>query len=414
MRVWIINPFDPLPGEPERAGRFAHLAYALSDAGHSVVWWTAEFSHRFKRTVDTGRVRQAGQARGVEIQCISVPSYTRNVSLRRLWSHRAFGHSVGRAMTQSEPPDVITASAPPLESAEEATRFGADHQIPTVVDILDQWPDTFTRALPRIAQPLRKVGFYPYYRAERSAYERATGIIGVAQGYLNRGLEVGGPKEHTAVLHLGVDLGEFDEAMRKAQARAGRRWIKPKNETWVLYGGSLSHSYDFETIFHAARRAREHYGQRVRFIIAGDGDLGPRARTLHEELALDTVSMPGFLPLAEWAELLSQADIGLIATFPQALIYMPYKVHDYLAAGVAILNTLPGECAALVSDNRCGLNYRAGDPDDLFTAIRHVVDHPEERRAMGLAARRLAETTFDRRIISEKYVRFLETVAARR
>ena len=411
MKVWIVNPFDPLPGEPERAGRFADLAYALSEAGHSVVWWTAEFSHRYKRNVDTNRVRRAGTEHGVDIQCLPVPAYARNISLRRLWSHRAFGKSLGHAISKAEPPDVITASAPPLESAVEATRFGLRNGIPTVVDILDQWPDTFTRGLPRLAQPFRKVGFHAYYTAERTAYRQATGIVGVAQGYLDRGVEVGGSKKHEAVLHLGVDLTAFDDAMRRARAQADRRWIKPSDETWVIYGGSLSHSYDFETIFQAARRAHEVFGKRVRFIIAGDGDLGPHARALHAALGLDTVSMPGFLPLAEWADLLAEADIGLIATFPKALIYMPYKVHDYLAAGVAVLNTLPGECGALVSAQRCGLNYRAGDADDLFAAIRRVVEHPNERKAMGASARRLAETVFDRRIISKKYVQFLERVA---
>lgn len=411
MRVWIINPFGPFPGEPVRNGRFASLAYALTDAGHEVVWWASDFSHRYKRKVDIGRVQAAGAERGVDIQFLPVPSYKRNISLQRLWSHRAYGRSLRRAIQDAEPPDVITASAPPLDSALEATCFGSTRGIPTVVDIQDQWPDTFTRALPRIAQPLSRIVFRSYYQAERSAYQRANALIGVAQGYLNRGLEVGGAKTHTDVLGLGVQLAEFDEAMDNARSRPDRKWIKPENETWILYGGSLSHSYDFKTIFRAAQRCREAFGDRVRFIIAGDGDLGFKAREIHESLALDTVSMPGFLPLAEWAELLFQADVGLIATFPQALIYMPNKFYDYLSAGVAILNTLPGECGTLVTDSGCGLNYEAGNADSLFEAIRRVVERPDERRAMGAAARQLAEARFDRGVISAKYVEFLERVS---
>lgn len=411
MRVWIINPFDPLPGEPERDGRFGALAYALTEAGHEVVWWTTDFSHRYKRKVDVKRVRAAGAGRGVDIRCLPVPTYSRNISLQRLRSHRAYGRSVRRGIREANLPDVITASAPPLDSAVEATRFGSKQGIPTVVDIQDQWPDTFTRALPRIAQPLSRVVFRAYYQAEREAYQAADAIIGVAQGYLDRGLEVGGAKTLTEVLGLGVHLAEFDAAMDKARRRPDRKWIKPENETWVLYGGSLSHSYDFESIFRAAQRSRDVFGDRVRFIIAGDGDLGSKAREIHESLALDTVSMPGFLPLEEWAELLSEADVGLIATFPQALIYMPNKFYDYLSAGVAILNTLPGECGALVTDRGCGLNYQAGDADSLFEAIRRVVEQPEERRVMGAAARRLAETRYDRRVICAKYVKFLERVS---
>ena len=36
MKVWLVNPFDPLPGEQEQLGRYGHLALALRDAGHEV------------------------------------------------------------------------------------------------------------------------------------------------------------------------------------------------------------------------------------------------------------------------------------------------------------------------------------------------------------------------------------------
>ncbi|MDG2335548.1 MAG: glycosyltransferase family 4 protein [Myxococcota bacterium] len=415
MKVWITNPFDPLPGtEDDHAGRYAALARALTEAGHSVVWWTSEFSHRHKADINVDKVRRAGAALGIDIRCLPVSHYTRNISVSRLRSHRSFAKALRRAVSQASLPDVIVVSAPPLEATLEMTRFGSNHGVPTVVDIQDQWPDTFTRGLPRFAQPFRKLLFCSFYKIERAAYQQATGIVGVANEYLERGVVVGGTKKYQNVLHLGANLSVLDNAMRDALARQDSKWVKPPGQTWVVYGGSLSHSYDFETILHVACRVREEFGQRVRFFVAGDGDLGQRARDLHASLTPDTVSMSDRLSLPEWANLLALADVGLVATFPEAFIYMPNKINDYLAAGVAVLNTLPGEFSELVSRNRCGLNYEAGDEDSLFAAVKHLVENPDEQKAMGVSARRLAETMFDRSMIMGEYVEFLERVASDR
>jgi glycosyltransferase involved in cell wall biosynthesis len=120
--------------------------------------------------------------------------------------------------------------------------------------------------------------------------------------------------------------------------------------------------------------------------------------------------MTGFLDFDEWAYLLSQVDAGFNAAFPDALIYFPNKIFYYLAAGAAVLNTIPGQCAEVVEQGQCGLNYTAGDPESCFRAIERLVEAPQERKAMGVAARRLAETKFDRAIVYREMTRFLEGV----
>ncbi len=120
--------------------------------------------------------------------------------------------------------------------------------------------------------------------------------------------------------------------------------------------------------------------------------------------------MTGFLGLDEWAYLLSRVDVGFNAALPDALLYLPNKIFAYFAGGVAVLNTIPGQCAEVVEQGECGLNYTAGDPESCFRAIKQLVDAPRERQAMGAAARRLAETRYDRAIIYRDLTRFLEGV----
>ena len=410
MKVWLVNPFDPLPGEVEQLGRYAHLAAALRDAGHQVLWWSSSFWHRFKREVDADAVRAGAQAFGIEVRLVPTPPYQKNVSLTRMRSHRAYGQRFLDLAINEPPPDVILASSPPLESAFHAARLGEKWNVPAIIDIQDQWPDNFARVMPRPLRLVSRLLFRRYYTLEREACIRAAGIVGVAQGYLDRGIEVGGHKKHEGVFPLGVSLKEVDEAIERGAVVGKAKWAKPDDQVWLLYSGSLSYNYDFLTIIHAARKAKARFGDRVRFIITGQGELAEKGRRLVQTHSLSNVTMTGFLDFDEWAYLISQVDAGFNAAFPDALIYFPNKIFYYLAAGAAVLNTIPGQCAEVVEQGECGLSYTAGDAEGCFRVIERLVDNPQERRAMGIAARRLAEKKYDRAIVYRDMTRFLEGV----
>jgi glycosyltransferase involved in cell wall biosynthesis len=414
MKIWLVNPFDPLPGEEEQLGRYADLAGHLRRAGHEVVWWSSDFSHRFKRRVDPQLVQQGMRDWGIHVELVPTPSYQRNVGARRLWSHRVYGRRFRRRAAEAPAPDLIFASSPPLESARESGRLGQRWSIPVVIDIQDQWPDNFVRVMPRLLRPIQKLLLKPLYKLEREAYQLADGIVGVAEGYVERGLTVGGPKTFHGVFPLGVNLNELRQAVEAGAQHYAEKWRKPEGQVWLLYSGSLSHNYDFQTIIQAAIPTKQRFADRVRFILTGTGELADEARRIIRDRGLDNVAMTGFLEFPEWAYLLSQADAGFNASFPDALIYLPNKIFYYLAAGAAVLNTIPGQCARLVEEHHCGFNYQAGDAQSCFDAICRLLDSPERLAEMGAAARRLAEQVFDRTIVYADLARFLEHVAAKR
>ncbi len=412
MKVWLVNPFDPLPGEREQLGRYAHIAEALREAGHDVLWWSSTFSHRFKRDVDRALVEAGVSEKGIEVRLVPTPRYTKNVSYRRLRSHKSYGRAFQELAADQPHPDVILASSPPLESAREAARLGRVWGVPTIIDIQDQWPDNFVRVIPRPLRWLRGLLLGRYYAVEREAYTLADGIVGVARGYVDHGVRVGGRKPYEGVFPLGVNLKELDAAIARGAVEHAEKWQKPEGRVWLLYSGSLSHNYDFLTIVRAAVLTKARFGDRVRFILTGTGELAERAKRIIRRNGLDNVTMTGFLEFPEWAFLLSQADAGFNASFPDALIYFPNKVFYYLAAGAAVLNTIPGQCAELVENEGCGINYKAGDPRSCFDAIARLVESPDVLAPMGSVSRRLAERVYDREIILAELTRFLERVAS--
>ena len=409
MNAWIVNPFDPVPGDPEHEGRYAMLARLLLARCHGVTWWTSAFSHRFKRPVDQGAVLAACRPLGLDIRFLPAPPYERNISLARLRNHRRLVSGfAARAAREPRRPDVVVASCPPPALAREAVRVAHAAGAKAVIDIQDLWPEAFRQLIP-LPGFLADALVEPWQRASRQAYGEADAIVGVADGFVARAVELGGRRDAAETIPLGVDLAAFDRA---ASAGSPRRLHKPPGEFWFVYGGSLTRNYDCLTLLEAAARLADRAPAPWRLFMAGRGELERMAADFIRRRGLTHVTLTGFLALEPYAYLLSQCDAGFNPVLPAVPIYLPGKVFHYMAAGVAVLNGISGECSRIVREAGIGLDYEAGNPDSCAAAAARLMGDPQTSKAMGGAARRLAETQFDRKVLYPRYVDLLERVAA--
>jgi glycosyltransferase involved in cell wall biosynthesis len=412
VKTWLVNPFDPLLGDPEQEGRYATLARLLAGRGHEVTWWTSTFSHRFKRPVDQAAIRAACEPIGLNVRFLSAPPYQKNVSLARLRNHRVLARGFAQAAFSETPsPDVVVASAPPPIRARAAVRFAHGVGARAIVDVQDLWPETFRRIAPVPLRPLADLCLWPSARVSRQAYAEADAIVGVAETYVERALALGGPKRVAETIPLGMDLKAFDQA-----ARAGRaaRFTKPPGEVWLIYAGSLNRSYDCLTILRAAAKLKDRLRTPWRLFMTSRGELRAEAERLIQHSGLGNVTLTGFLDFPTWAYLLSQCDIGFNAVFPEAFVFLPNKIFYYLAAGLAVLNTIPGQCSRIVREGGCGLDYPAGDAEACADAVERLVRQTEERSAMAAAARRLAETVYDRRVLYPGFAEMITQIGGLR
>ena len=192
LSIWIVNPFDDIPGEGLPPLRYWSLARVLAGRGHDVTWWTANWSHRRKarRNVPLG----FREEEGFDVRLVAVRPYEKNVSLARIASHRDFGRTFERLASESvasgqlERPDIILTSLPPLDAPEAAVRLAGRLDATLVIDLMDVWPETFDRLLPgptwlrRLLAPL----FFGGMERRRDAVLTAADAISAAsQNYLD-------------------------------------------------------------------------------------------------------------------------------------------------------------------------------------------------------------------------------------
>lgn len=390
MHIWIVNPFDPLPGESFNPRRYAFIANMLSEKGHKVTWWTSNFSHINKQY----RCKKAGEKRinaNLTIKYLSTPSYNKNVSFARLYNHYIYGKRFEReAMNVGEIPDVILASLPPIESAAAAVQIGKKLTSRVIIDTQDIWPEVFLFPFPRYLKPIAKILLCRLFRKVKSLYKNADALMAVSQTYLERGLRYSEKPKQAIVLPLGIDLSFFDKQVKPTSFPLK----KGEKDIWITHVGTLGKTHDLDVILKAVIHFLDK--PNVKFIITGGGFGSSLLKKVVVNQKLDNIISTGMLSNSELVFLLKHSDAGLCAFAPDAPQTFVNRIFDYFAAALPVINSIPGELQRLLEENQAGIQYEPGNVGSLIHAIDVILNDEQKRKEMGRNGRRLAEERFDR------------------
>jgi glycosyltransferase involved in cell wall biosynthesis len=423
LSIWLVNPFDDIPGEGLPPLRYWTLARVLAARGHDVIWWTATWSHRRKaiRSAPLGIRDDEGFA----VRLVAVRPYEKDASLARIGSHRDFGRTFERLANESissgqlERPDIILASLPPLDSPEAAARLARKLDATFVLDIQDLWPETFDRLiqgpafLKRLIAPLLLGGMQ---KRRKALLDSADAVSAATRTYADAVLQDAPAELPRHVCYVGAYPQEFPAPPRHVNhvpvPEAGDAEATPEAAALeCVYAGTLEASQDLEVLAGAARQLAMS-GLKATIHVAGTG-AGEAA--LHRAAASLTGScrlmVHGLLPRQAYVGLLSRCHVGLVCVKPEALVAVPNKACDYAAAGLAIVNSLPGELQRLIDEHAAGVAYTAGDASSLARAIAGFATDRSRLTACRQGARRLAAAEFDRERTYPKFADWLETVS---
>lgn len=364
MRVWLINPYGPLPGEGWRDYRFTYAARALAARGHEVTWWTAAFDHHTKRF-------RARDWRGdFSVVLVPTPGYRRNIGLARLRFERVFAKRMLDRGRKEPRPDIIIAADPPQFCGAAGRELAEYHRSRLVIDCLDLWPELFVSAAPRALRPLVRLATMSLHAIRKKNVRAAALVLAVAERYREALVRDGA--RHAITIPIGVDA---------AAVRAPR---VPHEKPTLVYAGTLGEHYDLDTVFDAVR------GMDVSVVVAGRGPEEERLR----RVAPPNVRFLGAVGPEELPHVYAAADAGLAPYAPGSTVAMPLKVFDYLAAGLPVVTSLDGDFPAT--------RYAAGNAVSLRDAIQ---------RALASPAPPADTQQFDTGVLYQRYADAVEAVA---
>ena len=186
------------------------------------------------------------------------------------------------------------------------------------------------------------------------------------------------------VIYNGVTVPEAaPQAALAVRARLGFNAHTPL----VLFVGRLVEQKDVATLIRAMGRL---FRPQTQLAIAGDGPLRP---TLENQVAL--------LGLGEHVHFLGQRDDTAALMAAADMVVLPSLVEglsnvilEGMMIGRAVIASRTGGNVELVEHERTGLLFEVGDDAALASCIQHLIDNPEQRNKLGLAARDKAMQCF--------------------
>jgi glycosyltransferase involved in cell wall biosynthesis len=300
--------------------------------------------------------------------------------------------------------DVIVIESPPLFLGITAAWYRLVARRPYLFHVADPWPD-FPIAMGALPQrPLQAVA-----RAiESLAYSHASMVTTVSPGLVE--LLAANPAAHAKVrlLENGVDLARFDHSVEVGAARAALGWSA--NRFVIVYIGSVGLAQGVETLLDAVAQLPE---LEIEVHIIGEGFERDALEVAARQRGLDHVVFSPGIHASDVPRALAAADAVLVMLRAGHLFdhSLPTKLVEGLAAGRPLIVSAGGDSARLVVDAGAGFVATPEDPSTLAEAIRDCVA-ATDLASRGRAARRLAETTFDRRVIVGRLAAYLDEIVA--
>ena len=397
-KIIIIDHFSQTPDEAGN-NRFLYIAELLSKEGYQVEIITSDYSHKNKRKRETYWNQKLPK---YQFTMLKEPGYQKNVSIIRFYSHFIFGKSLKRYLKKIEKPSLVYAAVPSLDAAYVGAEYCRKYKIPFIVDIQDLWPEAFKLVfdMPVVSNMI----FQPMVFAANRIYKSADEIVAVSRTYLERGLLVTKRCKGITVF-LGTDIERFDKA-------AERRLEKEnKNEIWVVYAGTLGHSYNIEIIIDAIKLLKTECTKPVRFKVLGDGPFLNRFKAYAVLNEVETDFM-GRLPYEEMVSYLKSSDIAVNPITKGAAQSIINKHGDYAAAGLPVISTQEcREYRELLVKYQAGINCPPNSVSHVVQAMKFLILHDEERENMARGSRKMAEELFDRRYTNRKIIEAIVNMA---
>jgi glycosyltransferase involved in cell wall biosynthesis len=248
-----------------------------------------------------------------------------------------------------------------------------------------------------------------YVEAERAAARVTDRLVCVARFDRDRGLAAGiGHPSQYRIVRSGIDPSLY---VAPAGARERLRETLGAGPGDVVVGAIANFKpqkgpLDF---VEAARRALSR-DPRLRFFIAGDGELRPAAERAIAEAGLgDAIRLLGWRD--DVPELFAAMDIFVLTSLFEGL---PRVVLQAMAASVPVVATDTGGVAEVVIDGETGRLVPRGDPAAAAKTILALAEHPEARRRFADAARSRLGGEFDIRCMVRELEDLYDDVLGRK
>lgn len=403
MKIWLLRASETMPvvNSRQRLLRMGMLAEELSKRGHQITWFSNTFNH-FKKEQLYKKDTVVKVKENYKIELIYAKGYKKNISVSRIINHKVIAKKFKKKAKKMEKPDLIYASFPTIDYAEEAVKYGKKHNIPVIVDVRDLWPDIFNHNLPKklrlLASPYIRYMDYKTKRIMRDAFA----INSISEAMLEWGLKKGNREKgkYDRFFYIGYDKKENVEKYEKEN-------IIDKEKFNISFFATINNQFDYEKIIELSKEL-EKKDKDVVINICGDG---PKFKGI-EEMAKEqsNIKLLGWVGEEELNYILQNSKIGL-APYKNTFDFqmsVSNKFGEYISYGLPIAITSEGYMKKLIEENKCGISTQ--NMEEMCNYIINLKNNTEEYKKTKENAIKLYEESFVAEKIYKELADYLEKI----
>lgn len=302
--------------------------------------------------------------------------------------------------------DVVFATTTPLTAGIPGIVARWLRGKPFVFEVRDLWPE-LPKAMGVITNPVI-LGMMSVL--EWVSYHSAHRLVGLSPGIVEGIAKRGIPRERIQAVPNGCDLDIFATSVEKWRPEGVK-----DTDLMAIFTGTHGMANGLDAVLDAAAELKRRSRMDIKLVLVGDGMLKPGLQARAQAEGLDNVVFHPPVQKKKLAGLMASADLGMqiLANVP-AFYYgtSPNKFFDYIAAGLPVLCNYPGWLAELMADHQCGYVVPPEQPQAFAEALIHAAEHRDALLVMGANGRELAKTDYNRDVLGERFVAWVEGVSS--
>lgn len=359
MKYILINTNEPKPFEEKsRLGRVGHISEILKESESEVVWITSNYSHSLKRYL---RKSEKVSPKGMKIIFLFGLPYKKNISFLRILNNIFLGIQVFFYLILRSRDSKVLVSCPLIEVAFATILCSEIKQLKSIIDVRDDWPDSFEEHIPKPLRSLQYFLLYPWRVMLKYSFSRSNKLISMSEQQASFAKKYSNGRD-VEVFYIGDNIPEISLSERSKSIK-------------LFFIGTLSPARPLDDLISSL----EKIPTPIELNIIGDGDDFERYR---EYISKIKIIMHGRKTGNELHSLVEDCDI-LLAPF--AINYgfsLPTKISTYIGYGIPILTNLDFEAGHFLKKYELGSVVNFGNPEEVEVAINYwyEVDRIEHYR----------------------------------
>ena len=390
MKILYIHQYFTTP-EGSGGTRSYWISQELIKRGHHVTMLCSDRKGVSEESV----VRK--DVDGIEVVYVKVPYDQKMGVFKRLMSFLKFMFRSTWIAIKEKEVDLIIATSTPLTVGFPALVVKKFKGTPYLFEVRDLWPEVPIQMGALKNKLIQKLAIW----FEKTIYKNASHIVALSPGMYD-GVIKHKIEENKVSMIPNMSKIDIFWNREKDPELIEKLNLKPTSFK-VVYFGAMGLANGMDYIIEGINHLKDE--KEIEFLFMGFGATVSQLIEKCKNLGIENAHFLGSFPLKELSEIVNLCDLSLItfSNIPILATNSPNKLFDSLSAGKAVVVNSPGWTKTMVEEHNCGVFVDPEKPQELAEKILFLKSNPDLCKTMGANSRKLAETTYDKSILCNKF-----------